>query len=86
MSVPDAQVLWLAALLHGIGRLPQRFGGEAQTTPPRLNEAFLRLLRGYLGEELAARVAALVTRHADPSDRYGNMLHIADRLAGTEPL
>lgn len=84
MSVPEKQVLWLAALLHDIGKFSQRIGGEYHAKHYEFSEAFVRHLRSFLGEELSEKVAALAAGHHNPSDRYGRILQLADWLAASE--
>jgi len=84
--VSEEQILWLSALLHDIGKLSQRIGGEYHARHQEFSRAFVSSLGGYLGEDVAQKVADLVALHHDTVSvrREVLLLQLADRLSAME--
>ena len=82
----EEQILWLSALLHDIGKLSQRIGGDYRAKHQVFSQAFVSSLGSYLGEEVARKVADLVALHHDTASvrREVLLLQLADRLSAME--
>ncbi|RKY70284.1 MAG: type III-A CRISPR-associated protein Cas10/Csm1 [Candidatus Latescibacterota bacterium] len=81
----DKEALVLGALLHDIGKVSQRIGGDYHAKHAQFSESFIVSIRGYLGEELANKVARLVaSHHKTVLNRDEMLLQVADKLSAAE--
>ncbi|MGB9628872.1 MAG: HD domain-containing protein, partial [Thermodesulfobacteriota bacterium] len=81
----EFQTVILAALLHDIGKISQREGGEYFAKHADFSGNFISSLRTYFGDDFAKDIANLIEKHHGiPSNRNEYILHIADKLAAAE--
>ena len=81
----EFQTVILAALLHDIGKISQREGGEYYTKHSDFSGNFISSLRNYFGDDLTKDIANLIEKHHEiPSTRNEYIIHIADKLAAGE--
>jgi len=85
MDQKEYQSLILGALLHDVGKLSQRTGGEYYAKHAEFSGNFIASLKEFFGEALCRKIAELVERHhTSPTTRNELILHIADKLAASE--
>ncbi|MFN7170495.1 MAG: HD domain-containing protein, partial [Candidatus Omnitrophota bacterium] len=76
----------LGALLHDIGKISQRIGGEYYLKHAEFGSNFISALSDIFGEELIKRLTKLVEKHHNPTNREEYILSIADKLSAAERL
>jgi CRISPR-associated protein Csm1 len=81
----EYQAVILAALLHDVGKISQREGGQYYAKHAEFSGNFISSLKGFFGSDLAREVANLIEKHhKTPTERDEYILHIADKLAAAE--
>lgn len=83
--IVNEQTLWLAALLHDIGKFSQRLGGDYHAKHAEFGGDFIASLQDYFGKDPADAVAKLVSTHHKPAlSREELILQLADKLSASE--
>jgi len=84
-DVKEYQTVILAALLHDIGKISQREGGQYQGKHAEFSGNFVNSLRGFFGHDQARQIAELIEKHHEtPNKRDEYILHLADKLSAAE--
>jgi CRISPR-associated protein Csm1 len=75
----------LGALLHDVGKISQREGGEYHVKHAEFSGNFINSLKTFFDPDYAKEIANLIEKHHKiPSTRDEYILHIADKLAAAE--
>lgn len=81
----EYQSVILAALLHDIGKMPQRIGGKYYLKHQEFSGDFVSSLKGFFGEGRSSTLVELIERYdPTPTNRNEMILNVADKLAATE--